>query len=902
MDIEALLDMTRIVIKSKFLDNNILPTRALIIDTLNEMCKTFSISIDDDDFKNKVDSLSLSFSVEVEGSSSVLSDNKDHIDWLPQNRGKIKWAFWNRYEKYLLQDKGLAEKSVKSINRTTDQILSLLENPNPTYSEDDRKGWDRRGLVVGSVQSGKTGNYTGLICKAADAGYKVIVVLAGVHNDLRAQSQLRLDEGFLGYETNIDGPRKKVGVGFIDPTPKVNTITNRSEKGDFQRSAASQFNIEPDQIPLLFVVKKNKSILDNLNSWVSTFADPGSKKVKDTSILVIDDEADQASVDTSDDDPSTINKLIRKLLNSFEKSAYVGYTATPFANVLISDSKDHHNHGEDLFPKSFILSLPVPSNYVGPNKIFSASADLDYPIIKSVSKDIDDSSQWMQKPHRTDHIPTYHGVEKIPPCLERAILSFLLSVSARCIRGDENKHNSMLVHVTRLKDVQLRVADQIMDFIDDIRAKINHEGDKEGSMLDKLQRLWVDDYIPTIEAINSNSKIEWLKIKEEIFTTIDKVEVKAINGSSQDGLEYIREDHPECVIAVGGDKLSRGLTLEGLSVSYFLRQSNMYDTLMQMGRWFGYRPRYDDLCRLFTNTSMVSNFQSILLASEELTEELREMSELGMSPKDFGLKVKVHPGLLVTNKMKMRDTREVDISFASGVAESTAINPKDISKNWANLNKFLSTCELKGFQNNKELNNKYIKKSWTDILYASSIEGLNVANFLAEFRTHKSSRAVIPEVIAKYINSQIHNGELTEWTVVVHSGTGAKVEMDNGLTIESSKRKILSMDNEKITFRRLASKNDEFIDLTDDEIINKLQAWESRDKTSIKIKDIHSRQIRNKTKGLIMIYIIEPLNEEKEVVELETPLVGFMVSFPRSTTAKTVKYRVNNVWIKENMS
>jgi len=441
-----------------------------------------------------------------------------------------------------------------------------------------------------------------------------------------------------------------------------------------------------------------------------------------------------------------------------------------------------------------------------------------------------------------------------------------------------------------------------MDYIDDIRAKINHESDKESSMLNRLKKLWNDDYIPTTEAIRGNSDISWNRIKEEVFSTLDKLEVKTINGSSKDGLEYLREDYPECVIAVGGDKLSRGLTLEGLSVSYFLRQSKMYDTLMQMGRWFGYRPRYDDLCRLFTNTSLVSNFQSILMASEELVEGLNEMSELGMTPKDFGLKVKVHPGLLVTNKMKMRDTREVDVSFASGVAESTAINPKDIEKNWGGLNKLLSVCDLNNIKRFKKLNNGYIKKSWTDIVYANSVKGLDVANFLAEFKTHDSSRAVIPEIIAKYINSQIGNGELIDWTVVVHSGTGSKIQLENGLYIESSRRKVLSIDDEKITFRRLASKNDEFIDLTDEEITQKLNIWESRDKTNIKIKDVHSRQIRNKSKGLIMFYIIEPLNEDKEVIQLDYPLVGFMVSFPRSTTAKSVKYRVNNVWIKENMS
>ncbi|MFH4592156.1 Z1 domain-containing protein [Vibrio alginolyticus] len=889
--IELAIKLTRMEITSCFIEQGKLPTPVELEGILTSYFQRFGITLSERDFGQVVDNLRIHFSVEVEGQSATVADNSDHIEWLPKRKGQIEWGFWKRYETYLLDEKGLPVESVKSIHRTTDKALAHLEDPN-------RSGdWDRRGLVVGSVQSGKTGNYTGLICKAADAGYKVIVVLAGIHNDLRAQTQMRLDEGFLGYSSE-NGAGSKVGVGK-DYTNKLkaNTITTCAENGDFQYNTAKQFNIAPDQTPLLFVIKKNVSILENLNAWVSQFADMKSNKVKDTSILVIDDEADQASIDTSDYDPTAINRLIRKLLNSFEKSAYVGYTATPFANVLISDVGKHNQYGEDLFPKSFILTLPTPSNYIGPNKIFSTEADQNYPIIRSLTDDIDDASEWIPTPHKKDLIPFYRDEGKIPPCLENAVISFIISVAIRNLRGARNKHNTMLIHVTRFKDVQLEVAEQVQDFLD----KVTNQFFDNDNFIERVRQVWHQDYMETTKTIRGSVDQSWDAVQHEICEILESFEVKTINGSSKEGLEYNREDYPERVIAVGGDKLSRGLTLEGLSVSYFLRQSNMYDTLMQMGRWFGYRPNYDDLCRLYTNSSMVSSFQSILSASEELVEELNEMSELGMSPKDFGLKVKVHPGLLVTNRLKMRETREVDVSFASGVAESTALSTSELRNNWERLNQFLSLYQPHQISTNKQISTNYISRNWKDIIYIDSVKGIDIANLVADLKTLESSTSVVPAVIAKYINTQVSSGELTDWTVVIHSGSGQNVNFDNGLTVNASKRKVLKNDSDRLTFRRLASKHDEFVDLNSDEVTKKLDIWRARESTNLKIKDIHSRQIRHKSKGLLMFYIVEPTDKDKQLIHTDSPVVGFMVSFPRSQTAKTVKYVANNVWINENL-
>ena len=266
--------------------------------------------------------------------------------------------------------------------------MSSIEKPT-------REGaWDSRGLVVGSVQSGKTSNFIGLLNKAIDAGFKKIIILSGLNNNLRQQTQLRVDEGLLGYDTtafknglrDLKGPlaRKRLLMNL----KPIHSATNSKINGDFKLSAAEHFmNIHTDE-PTVFVVKKNKSILESVIKYFlnaptvqgvsiegkplkikSEFGDTNSF-IKDKPILVIDDEVDSGSVDTgeqpidgkgefdADYDPKTINSLIRKILNIFEKKVYIGYTATPFANIFIHHEKKTTEEGLDLFPKDYIIDLP----------------------------------------------------------------------------------------------------------------------------------------------------------------------------------------------------------------------------------------------------------------------------------------------------------------------------------------------------------------------------------------------------------------------------------------------------------------------------------------------------------------------------------------------------------------
>jgi len=323
------------------------------------------------------------------GRATVLEDNqKNHIVWLPDKKSQIDWKFWRRYQRYLMEEKGIPEISIIRIDELTDKALELLEDPR-------REGeWDCRGMVVGQVQSGKTSNYTGLICKAADAGYKLIIVLAGMHKSLRSQTQLRLDEGFLGFDTRqgrkFDMENLRTGVGKLigEELISVHSLTSSEDNGDFSKKVAQQVGVLPGGAdPVILVVKKQKSVLSNLIKWAISVRgqrDPqtGHTVVRNIPLLVIDDEADNASVNTnpipldennqplSDYDVSAINGKIRELLHHFEKSAYVGYTATPFANIFIFPDGETSTQGEDLFPRDFIINLPAPPNYVGPSQAF----------------------------------------------------------------------------------------------------------------------------------------------------------------------------------------------------------------------------------------------------------------------------------------------------------------------------------------------------------------------------------------------------------------------------------------------------------------------------------------------------------------------------------------------------
>lgn len=853
------------------------------------------------------------------GRATILKDNqKDHIVWLPDKKSKIDWKFWYRYQRYLLEAKNIPEPSITKIDDFTDRILELLEDPH-------REGeWDRRGMVVGQVQSGKTSNYTGLICKAADAGYKLIIVLAGMHKSLRSQTQLRLDEGFLGFDTRqarkFDKENMRIGVGDLpgEEFITVHSLTSSEDNGDFNKKVAQQVGVLPGGAdPVILVVKKQKSVLSNLINWATSVrgqTDPqtGKTVVRNIPLLVIDDEADNASVNTKlipvdeDNQPlpdyevSAINGKIRELLHHFEKSAYVGYTATPFANIFIFPESETSTHGEDLFPRDFIINLPPPPNYIGPSQIFGfvtdeeletgKEVDLGLPIIRVVT----DYQQKIPDTHSKDFVP-----KDLPDSLKEAIKIFIISSAARKARGETKSHNSMLVHVTRYTAVQAKLADLIHQEVISLRRCLEYEkANSRSGIYKEMETLWNADFIPTFQEISTRVKdpllttVSWEMVKANLFDASARIRIMKINGTAKDVLDY--KDHPEgiSVIAVGGDKLSRGLTLEGLTVSYYLRASRMYDTLMQMGRWFGFRPGYIDLCRLYTSQELVEWYRFINLASEELRSEFDFMASMSATPREFGLRVRTHPdGLRITAVNKMRSGTEMDLSFSNSV-EQTVFFQKIKTIQESNLHLIEKLIQQLGHESGTLDATPY----WT------SVPSEVILQLIDDFHFMDSSKTLKPGLIRQYIEKQNTKKELTSWTIALVNKQNAEHFYDFGkYQIGLTERNPVDPNNNDvyaIKKGQIISPKHELIDLSETEKQMALNAMRSdpgqqgKDLSKISIPSgPYIRKVRSPTKGLLLIYPLDPTK-----IYLENPVIGLAFSFPFSENALTVRYKVNTVY------
>ena len=468
----------------------------------------------------------------------ILEGKERRMPWLKTFKAEEKsnWHFWEDYKKYLKEVKMYPNAVVNELENITDTILDKLFDPNQTNVVLHKKG-----MVVGQVQSGKTSNYTGLICKAADSGFNFIIVLVGMHNNLRSQTQLRLDEGFLGFDTQYERAynlhsETRMGVGKLSTPhnhPVAHSFTSSFEKGDFNKRIAEGqgFNFNTNET-ILLVVKKNKNVLDNLYNWLTSKIAP-EKQCSTKSLLVIDDEADNASINTKKDgDASSINDCIRKILRKFQKVGYVGYTATPFANIFIPLQDD------DLFPQDFIINLPTPSNYIGPQQVFGTSDDGEendnaiLPIVRIIS---DYESFVPTKHKKNDPKPTRKDV---PASLEEAIKCFILTCAIRWARGQEHEHNSMLVHVSRFQSWQNQIKDLVEEVFNYYKEELIY-GDKE--MEASFRRLYEEDdsgYISyktvTEQVLESKYDdpeirfIQWQEVLPCLRKAVKKIEIHSI--------------------------------------------------------------------------------------------------------------------------------------------------------------------------------------------------------------------------------------------------------------------------------------------------------------------------------------------------------------------------------------
>ena len=579
--------------------------------------------------------------------------------WLDRARQDIDPYYWTRYEQHLLQQE-FPRRVVSSLHRVTDQIVGLLQDPR-------REGpWDRRGMVVGHVQSGKTANYVGVACKAADAGYRVIIVIAGIHNNLRQQTQQRVDAGLIGVDTSQglaeNRAGRTVGAGRYDSSRRPAAFTHATR--DFNRATADGVNIPLKDLkePAVFVIKKNAHTLRNLLRWLQVHNRRHNTSRIEEPLLIIDDEADNASINIKKyrDEVSTINGLIRDLLRLFERSCYVGYTATPFANIFIDPDDEDEMVGHDLFPSDFIVSLDPPDDYMGPTSVFGDDA---VPVVRH----IEDNEDLLPLRHQIDW-----QVHDLPSSLKTAVRAFVLARTIRVLRGQANAHHSMVVNASRFVRVQGQIRDLLHDFVEEIRRTLSVHGGKAAAVADQIPEICALRGV--FEAEYAASGVEWSDVLPALFESASAIDVLVVNSTSRDALDYRPYTEGRSVIAVGGFSLSRGLTLEGLTVSYFLRNSMMYDTLMQMGRWFGYRRGYGELCRIWMTREAEAWYAHIAEATEELREDLVRMEQEGGTPRDFGLRVRSHPtSLIVTARNKMGSSRHVPVSvgLANKLIETT---------------------------------------------------------------------------------------------------------------------------------------------------------------------------------------------------------------------------------------
>lgn len=858
------------------------------------------------------------------GDFRIIEDEERRNPWIGNAKADISWSFWNRYRDYLQIENNYSDTVLNQIDKLTDRTLDGLFNP----SEKIIVG--KKGLVVGQVQSGKTSNYIGLICKAADAGYKLIIVLAGIHKNLRSQTQLRLDEGFLGFDTQhqraFDQNGVSIGVGKINQIGVAHSLTSSLDNGDFDAKAADSmggFSFNTAE-PIIAVVKKNSKVLERLHTWLSAKAEilsDGTKKIRSKSLLLIDDEADNASINTNkDDDKATrINQHIKNILNLCERSGYVGYTATPFANIFIPIKED------DLFPRDFIINIPAPSNYVGPEKVFGIKIledEVENDLVLPIVNRVDDYRVPIPNGHKKDDaFPA-----ELPESLKTAIKCFVLTCAIRRLRGQNKVHNSMLIHVSRYtrwqkqikklventfnfyrRGIEMNVStilDEIKKtFEEDHEYDISHAGETiteryksfktvSQIILDIMSN--ADSQVDTMSNVDSQVKVHtWEEVLPHLHNATAKIEVREINGGSGDALNYFDHKDGLSVIAVGGDKLSRGLTLEGLSVSYYLRASRMYDTLMQMGRWFGYRPGYVDLCRLFTSRELNEWFCHITLASEELRSEFEYMSEVaGSTPEQYALRVRTHPGVLqISASNKIRRAVNVDISWAGRLVESYQLQktPKIVQSNLGVTTGLINSLPI-GFT--KATNHFLWKNISVDL----------VKPFFQNFKVSENLKKVDPANLLSFIDISNGSGELTKWNIAIRFKNDAEynynINSTNGITqigciVRTSDPEKNDNHNLNIRKNHIISPRDEFFDLTEEEFKKALARTKELNKeykSGYPKGEVVRNEFRKPSTALLLIYFLNP---KEAGYDGEEPIVGFAVSFPRSIVNPIVTFAVH---------
>ena len=648
--------------------------------------------------------------------------------WYDEDRRRGHHFYWDDYRKIL--ERKLSPEAVASIDSATTDIISRLADPSSSIP------YQSKGLVVGHVQSGKTANFTGVIAKAIDAGYRLVIVLTGTVELLRAQTQRRLDMELIGTENILGGinPGDEdlladvdyAGTDDVDwkdgkfvshgdfaaaGVPTIRRLTRA--KDDYKLLRAGLDTLDPrsgnelkypekpvwhpDNIhstdARIVVVKKNKDVLTKLVDDLRRIRAP----LSEIPALIIDDEADQASVNTinprratADRKRTAINKLIAELLGRLDRAQYVGYTATPFANVFVSPED-----AEDIFPRDFILSLSAPSGYRG------GRAYHDFEELTDEEKNdpaVSNERAFVRDLRAPDSDP-----DAIDGELRGALDSFVLTGAIKLWRASAApglsgvfRHHTMLVHESVAQKEHADLADRI-------RRLWRAAGFGSPQASARLRRLFDEDFKVVTAARQWESDLPRAATFDEVSPFIGEVldrvlvsgtdPVVVVNGDKDQQYNQVDFQRDRVWrIMVGGTKLSRGFTLEGLTITYFKRKAMLADSLMQMGRWFGYRHGYPDLVRLFMAREvrgrgrqvydLYEAFGAIMKDEEDFRAQLETFAQLeedgapAMRPIDVPpLVFQQLPWLRPTSRNKMYNAR-LDYSGIGGQLQDFPRQPE----------------------------------------------------------------------------------------------------------------------------------------------------------------------------------------------------------------------------------
>ncbi len=844
------------------------PTRDQVEEKARQIAAIFGYA---GDLRNIVTEAMESVVTRMGAGISLVDVNAKHDDQWVHKRVDVNWTYAKAYEEFL-RNEGWPPQMVQSLSDVTTRILGHLQDP---LSEGT--SWNRRGLVIGHVQSGKTANYTGLIARAADAGYKFIVVIAGIHNNLRRQTQQRIDEAFIGRSSDPED-RHNIGVGLAPGYPHPATLTNINEDFNKNTAAKSGWKINDFSKPIILIIKKNVTTLTALHKWLKALNAEGEDRISDVPMLLIDDEADNASINTNkeDLDPTRTNAMIRRILGLFAKSCYVGYTATPFANIFINPDAYGDDVREELFPRDFIYCLDAPTTYFGAEKVF-----LNEAISESIVSPIDDCEDLIPYSHKRDD-----PVHELPPSLYRAFDEFIIARAIRNLRGQASKHCSMMVNVSRFVPVQKAVR----DFLSLREKKVREAVLANYAMPEDVssRNMYMQGLKDAFDAKYADVGVTWEEVKAALVGVFEHLHLYVINSKSDEVLDYTRYEKEGIgltAVAVGGLSLSRGLTIEGLTVSYMYRNTKMYDTLMQMGRWFGYRPGFEDLCRVHLSRDSINWYSHIAEAAEELVQQAKQMSRNGLSPEYFGLYVRSHSkSLLITAANKMRAAEEVVINqnLTGQLIESTSLpldeevnnkNEKAIEELWRRFSDRFRPTD----------------KGW----FISDVEIEFIEEFLSKFRVHKNSS--LKKMMALDYLDAIKNQYPLGDILLISKGDGDPAHFRLGPQDRTAEKVKLELDEWAISGYRVASRGDEKFGLNKEQIseAERIAASGVKSKTG-KASDYHYRVVRNKP--LLMLHVLSPIENDR-LIGLRVPAFG--ISYPDGLYRTEVKVVVNRVWLKQ---